>query len=270
MSIDKAKLRRLLAAEGISKTGSQSKLRKNLDAYGKELMASNQIMSSAIKDLQAGLKSTHELGMNMRRLAATPFGEDPQDFKHLYQEVVRQLTFVQRMLMSYRYVERVHDLGDEYDVAGTLGVADSFNDQQDMERYWGTDYDTSKSFRAASSKKTAYNLKSLLEIEESGTLTDPETRADVSDWGVNTFRDQWRSKIFPAYVEARTPDFDGRALQKELLEAEFARIRKGNLDLKGYIRASRAGSPFLLSRKARIAIWAHYASHEMRNSRPSY
>lgn len=153
MSINRAKLRGLLAAEGILKTASQSKLRKNLDAYGKELMASNQIMSSAVKDLQAGLKSMHGLGMNMRRLAATPFGEDPQDFKHLYEEVVGQLAFVQRMLMSYRYVERVHDLGDEYDVAGTLGVADSFKDQQDMERYWGTDYDTSKSFRMASMKE---------------------------------------------------------------------------------------------------------------------
>jgi len=123
---------------------------------------------------------------------------------------------------------------------------------------------------ASQSKKTAYTKQELLDIEESGMLTDPETRADVSDWGVNTFRDQWRSKIFPAYVEARTPDFDGRALQKELLEEEFARIRKGNLDLKGYLRASRAGSSFLLSRKARIAIWAHYASHAMRNSRRTY
>ena len=128
------------AGASASKTASQSKLRRSLDAYGKELMASNQIMSSAIKDLQAALKSMHGLGMNMRRLAATPFGEDPQDFKHLYEEVVEQLTFVQRMLMSYRYIERVHDLGDEYDIAGTLGVADSFNDQQDMKRYWGSDY----------------------------------------------------------------------------------------------------------------------------------
>ena len=136
-----------------------SKLRKNLDAYGKDLMASNQIMSSAIKDLQAALKSMHGLGMNMRRLAATPFGEDPEDFKYLYQEVVEKLTFVQRMLQSYRYVERFYNLGDEYDVAGTLGVADGFNDQQDMERYWGTDYNTSKSFRAASSKKTARQSK---------------------------------------------------------------------------------------------------------------
>jgi hypothetical protein len=137
------------AGASASKTASQSKLRKSLDAYGKELMGVEQIMSSAIKDLQAAHKSMHGLGMNMRRLAATPFGEDPQDFKHLYEEVVEQLTFVQRMLMSYRYVERVHDLGDEHDVLGTLGVADSFKDQQDMERYWGTDYDTSKSFRMA-------------------------------------------------------------------------------------------------------------------------
>jgi hypothetical protein len=118
--------------------------------------------------------------------------------------------------------------------------------------------------------RTAYTKQQLLEIEESGALTDPETRADVSDWGVNTFRDLWRSNIFPAYVEARTPDFDSRALQKQLLEEEFARIKKGNLDLKGYIRASRAGSPFRLSRKSRIAIWAHYASHAMRNSRRTY
>ena len=138
---------------GLQKTASQSKLRKSLDAYGKELNASNQIMFSAIKDLEAAYKSMRGLGMNMRRLAATPFGEDPQDFKYLYEEVVEQLAFVQRLLMSYRYVERVHDLGDEYDILGTLGVADSFNDQQDMERYWGTDYDTSKSFRMASMKE---------------------------------------------------------------------------------------------------------------------
>jgi len=137
---------------GLQKTASQSKLRKSLDAYGKELNVSEQIMISAIKDLEAALKSMGGLSMNMRRLAATPFGEDPQDFKYLYKEVVEQLTFVQRMLMSYRYVERVHDLGDEYDILGTLGVADSFNDQQDMERYWGTDYDTSKSFRMASER----------------------------------------------------------------------------------------------------------------------
>jgi hypothetical protein len=172
-----------------------SKLRKNLEEYGKELMASNQIMSSAVKDLQAALKPMHELGMNMRRLAATPFGEDPQDFKYLYQEVVEQLTFVQRMLMSYRYVERVHDLGDDYDVAGTLGVADGFDDQQDMERYWGTDYNTSKSFRAASSKKTARQSKlrrilaqeGLIKTGSTAEIMDAISVGDifVSSWGYN-------------------------------------------------------------------------------------
>tara|TARA_Y100000310_G_scaffold340115_1_gene434845 strand:+ start:786 stop:1913 length:1128 start_codon:yes stop_codon:yes gene_type:complete len=142
-ALPKGSEERKAVLSGLQKTSSQSKLRKNLNAYGKELMASQQIMFSAIKDLQAAHKSMGGLGMNMRRLAATPFGEDPQDFKHLYEEVVEKLTFVQRMLMSYRYVEGVHDLGDKYDLMGdwgSLGVADSFNDQQDMERYWGSDY----------------------------------------------------------------------------------------------------------------------------------
>jgi len=125
---------------------------------------------------------------------------------------------------------------------------------------------TSKSFRAASSKKTAFTRKELQEIEDTGALTDPETRSDVSDWGVNTFRDLWRSRVFPAYVLANTPDFDERALQKELLKEEFARIRKGNLSLDKYIRASRAGSKIRLNRRVRMAIWAHYASLAMRNS----
>lgn len=115
-------------------------------------------------------------------------------------------------------------------------------------------------------KKTAFTRKELQEIEDTGALTDPETRSDVSDWGVNTFRDLWRSRVFPAYVLANTPDFDERALQKELLKEEFARIRKGNLSLDKYIRASRAGSKIRLNRRVRMAIWAHYASLAMRNS----
>lgn len=118
--------------------------------------------------------------------------------------------------------------------------------------------------------RTAYTKQQLLEIEESGALTDPMTRAEVSDWGVNTFRDAWRDRIFPAFVKARTPDFDSRALQKQLLEEEFARIKKGNLSLQGYLKARRAGSRFALSRKERTAIWAHYASHALRNSRRTY
>lgn len=121
-------------------------------------------------------------------------------------------------------------------------------------------------YRRRASGKTAYTMKTLQEIDESGRLTDPETRADVSDWGVNTFRDQWRSLIFPTYVAART-NFDERSLQKQLLEEEFERIKKGNLDLMGYLRARRAGSKFRLNRKSRMAIWAHYAS---RNSRRVY
>lgn len=121
-------------------------------------------------------------------------------------------------------------------------------------------------YRRRASGKTAYTNRQLHEIENSGALTDPETRADVSDWGVNTLRDLWRDQIFPAYVKARTPDFDSRALQKQMIEEEFERIRKGNLTLSGYLRARRAGSPFPLDRKARMAMWAHYASHAARRT----
>ena len=108
--------------------------------------------------------------------------------------------------------------------------------------------------------KSAYTMQQLQEAD----LTDPMTRAEVSDWGVNTFRDLWRSTVFPLYVKARTPEFDERALQERLLREEFARIEKGNLDLMGYPRARRPGSEFRLSRKARQAIWAHWASRKAR------
>jgi hypothetical protein len=46
----------------------------------------------------------------------------------------------------------------------------------------------------------------------------------------------------------------------EMVREEFERIRKGRLDLVGYLRARRTGSPYRLNRGVRMAVYAHYAS----------
>jgi hypothetical protein len=120
----------------------------------------------------------------------------------------------------------------------------------------------------ASLCKTSYTRQELAEIDSLDRLIDPETRAEVSDWGVNTIRELW-PKIFRRYVDSRTPVFDSRELQTKLIREEFARIKKGRLGLDEYLRVSRAGSNFGLDRKMRMAIWAHYASKNWRRARMS-
>jgi len=85
-----------------------------------------------------------------------------------------------------------------------------------------------------------------VEIEAALGSRNLERLADLSDWAVNSLRDWAR--------EHYTPEQAGRLAQ--LVSEEAARIDAGNLDLIGFMKVSRSGSFFRLSRVARRYVYA--------------
>ena len=87
--------------------------------------------------------------------------------------------------------------------------------------------------------------------------TNEEARVDVNDWAVNTIREWGRTEFSSRMWVART---------ESMLREEFARIEAGRLDLLGYLRCSRAGSEFRLTREIRRAVFALKATREAKEA----
>lgn len=86
---------------------------------------------------------------------------------------------------------------------------------------------------------TKDKVKAMLASNDTGTLVD------LNDWAVNTVREY-------AYGEG----YDPAALVAE----ESRRIAAGRLNLDGYLKTSRVGSYFRLSRKIRVAVYAVFVT----------
>jgi len=85
---------------------------------------------------------------------------------------------------------------------------------------------------------------------------DPGTIAGMSEYAVKIFRPYFSQQGW------------GRKEQEQLLLEELTRIRQAGLKadsdgFEGYIRLSRAGSPFRLNRKVKAAIFLHLATHRL-------
>jgi hypothetical protein len=81
-------------------------------------------------------------------------------------------------------------------------------------------------------------------IEKEG-WPDMMSQAEASDWAVNTIREMWRERGMAGRPE-------------QMMREEFNRIQSGNLDYLKYLRVSRAGSKFRLSRVMRRAVYLQY------------
>ena len=90
-------------------------------------------------------------------------------------------------------------------------------------------------------------LQEDLSAVEAGEA-DAQTRGELSDWAVNTLRD-W----------AREAGISRSDLNKAA-HAEFQRISRGRLDLRGYLRARRTDSEHTMAREDREAMYAHYVT----------
>jgi hypothetical protein len=105
----------------------------------------------------------------------------------------------------------------------------------------------------------------IQEVEQKG-WPDMMTRAEVSDWAMNSIREDWRDRQYPRWrasqeeYDPENPDLNlpPRSVLKRFLTEEFSRIRQKGLDYKGYLRVSRAGSEFALNRRVRQMIYLHY------------
>tara|TARA_Y100000389_G_scaffold193292_2_gene221909 strand:- start:1439 stop:2455 length:1017 start_codon:yes stop_codon:yes gene_type:complete len=117
--------------------------------------------------------------------------------------------------------------------------------------------------------KTASRLpisKDEIALVEQNGWPDMMTRAEVSDWAMNSIRDDWRESRYPRWRASReehdpeNPDLNlpSRSVLKRFLTEEFNRIRQKGLDYNGYLRVSRAGSEFLLNRLVRRMVYLHY------------
>lgn len=82
-------------------------------------------------------------------------------------------------------------------------------------------------------------------------LSDDETRCELSDWAVNTLREEF-----------------GHAVAHAVCVEEFARIhRAGITTLIGYLRTRRPGSTHRLNRAQRVAVYCNYATQAARPTR---
>lgn len=81
-------------------------------------------------------------------------------------------------------------------------------------------------------------------VEQEG-WPDMMSQAEASDWAVNTIREMWRERGMKGSPE-------------QMMREEFNRIHSGNLDYLKYLRVSRAGSKFRLSRMMRRAVYLQY------------
>ena len=83
-------------------------------------------------------------------------------------------------------------------------------------------------------------------------IADPATRADLSDYGVNTLRD---------YAAEQGWD---RVDMAAIMVEELGRARRASCTatpacLDDYVRASRIGSPYRLPRRVRVGIFFQLA-----------
>jgi hypothetical protein len=117
--------------------------------------------------------------------------------------------------------------------------------------------------------KTASRLpisKDEIALVEQNGWPDMMTRAEVSDWAMNSIRKDWRDRQYPRWRASQeehdpeNPDLNlpSRSVLKRFLTEEFNRIRQKGLDYNGYLHVSRAGSEFALNRLVRRMIYLHY------------
>ena len=87
--------------------------------------------------------------------------------------------------------------------------------------------------------------KNQIALVEQEGWPDMMSQAEASDWAVNTIRQAWRERGMAGRPE-------------QFMREEFDRISKGNLDYPKYLRVSRAGSKFRISRAMRKAVYHQY------------
>lgn len=105
----------------------------------------------------------------------------------------------------------------------------------------------------------------IVGVEQNG-WPDMMTRAEVSDWAMNSIREDWRESQYPRWrasqekYDPENPDLKrpSRSVLKRFLTEEFNRIRQKGLDYNGYLRVSRVGSEFALNRRVRRMVYLHY------------